>query len=90
MEDEEDLPFERVYHILDTRNTTGNCAVWWGRNAIGYCCDLSEAGVWTEGELPSLRETDRAVPCHVAHRLAKRHVNAGALRLELSSASGES
>jgi hypothetical protein len=49
---------ERLFYVLDRRTYVGNCALFWAKNRAGYCCDPSEAHVFTETEIR--RETWRA------------------------------
>lgn len=65
---------EKLFYILDTRSSVGNCALWWAPNGQGYVCDLEAAGKYTEVEAFGKRATDVPVPCEVAEANAVRHV----------------
>lgn len=77
----ERLTLERgMFFILDSRSCVGNCAMWWGPDRKGYVCDLDEAGVYTEAEARSHRDTDVAVPCEIARHFSVTHCRSDWLR----------
>jgi hypothetical protein len=69
-----------MFFILDTRTPVGNCALWWAKDSRGYTCDLDEAGIYTEAEARSHRDTDVAVPCEVARKHTVVHCRLDWLR----------
>ena len=65
---------EQLYYLLDCRSAVGNCALWWRPNGKGYCCELREAGLYTEVEAFGHRDTDIPVPREVAEGNMQGHV----------------
>ena len=70
---------QSLYYLLDTRQVVGNCALWWRPNGKGYTCQLTEAGLYTEEQAFSHRDTDVPVEREIAERLAISHVRTEAL-----------
>jgi hypothetical protein len=70
---------ERVYYILDSRSCVGNCALWWGKDRLGYCCSLDDAGLYTLEEALGERQTDIPVHRDIAEQCVVRHVRWDAL-----------
>jgi len=62
------------YYILDARSCVGNCALWWGKDRRGYCCNLDDAGLYTLEQALGERETDVPVHKDVARGLVVQHV----------------
>jgi len=86
---------EDRYLIWDTRGTSppGWNALFWGPNGSGYTTRLDKAGRYTRAEAEEQqrnRDTDRAVPAHIAQRIAFPCVDEGMLRATLrDEAKGE-
>jgi len=74
------------FYILDSRTIVGNCALFWRPNGNGYTCDLNEAGLYTEEEAKSHRDTDIAVPEEMARTCSQSHVRVERLREMLDQA----
>jgi len=70
---------ERFY-IIDTRQIVGNCALFWCPDGAGYTTQLEEAGLYSEADARSHRETDLAVAASVARAFAVTHVRVDRLR----------
>jgi len=68
------------FYILDTRQIVGNCALWWCPNGAGYTTQLEEAGLFSEADAKSHRETDVAVPEEMAKACSVTHVRVDRLR----------
>jgi hypothetical protein len=66
----------KLFYIRDTRQTVGNCALWWGPAGHGYTCDLKTAGRFTEAEVKRFcdRPSDVAYPAAEVDALAVLHV----------------
>ena len=65
------------YYIRDKRQVVGNCALWWRANGAGYCCDIDDAGVYSEKEARSIcrnRDTDVAYRVQDVQRFTIKHV----------------
>lgn len=62
---------ERVY-ILDATSQVGNSALFWRPDGAGYCCNLTEAGVYQPGY--TRRGTDVEIPESIAWRYSETHV----------------
>ncbi len=71
---------EKRFYILDTRQIVGNCALWWRPDGAGYTTELKEAGLYSERDAKSHRETDVAVPEEIAKACSVTHVPADGLR----------
>lgn len=78
-----------LYYIRDTRQTVGNCALWWAKERKGYTTQLEEAGEYEEAEALSIeRDSDglhRAIPCDVVRRAAVTHVRVERLGREVEA-----
>lgn len=73
---------EQLFHILDTRQVVGNCAMWWRPNGQGYTCDLNDAGKYTRSEVSARtqRDTDIPICCEDARKFAVLHARIDVLR----------
>jgi hypothetical protein len=70
----------KKFYILDTRTGVGNCAVFWCPNGAGYTTQLEEAGLFSEEEARSHRETDIPIPEEMAKACSVTHVRLERLR----------
>jgi hypothetical protein len=71
---------EPVFYVLDIRQPVGNCASWWCPGGKGYTCDVAKAGLYTEKQCASMRETDIPVHRDVVAQLTIQHVRVDHLR----------
>lgn len=56
------------YFIHDTtRGYVGNCMVWWKADNHGYTCDVGQARIFDESELPDYLEAGDLVAYPVDH-----------------------
>ena len=65
------------YYIHDkTRGYVGNSMVWWAKDHHGYTCDIREAHIFDESELPGYLEADDliAYPAEAILELVAHHV----------------
>lgn len=69
-----------MYYLVDLRGTVGNCASLWRAGGKGYTCDVNDAGLFTEEQALSHRETDLPVPAELVEHLAIRHVRIDHIR----------
>lgn len=69
-----------MFYILDNRSAVGNCALLWCPNGAGYTTQLDEAGLFSEEEAYSHRETDIPIPEELAKAASVTHVRSDRLR----------
>lgn len=67
------------YYIQDKRTVVGNCALWWAKDAHGYCCDLVDAGIFKGKEAASHRDTDVPWPVATVQQHITQHVRVESL-----------
>lgn len=69
---------ERLYYMRDTRNTVGNCVMWWRKGNAGYTCDLNNAAVYEHTEAMHMhksRNSDVPYPKDYIDGITTRHVD---------------
>src|SRR5580698_8375940 len=64
----------RRFYILDDRTCVGNCALFWAPDSKGYTTQLNEAGLYTEEEAKTHRDTDIPIPEELAKAASVTHV----------------
>ena len=76
---------DEKFYILDVRSVVGNCAMFWRPQGAGYTTQLEAAGLYSEEEARSHRETDIAWSAESElARLCSRAGVARAADIELS------
>lgn len=66
------------YVVVDTRTTCGNSVFFWCWDHMGYTCDLSKAGIFTEEEADIIcnnRESDKKFIYSDCLKLVQHHVD---------------
>lgn len=71
---------DACYYVLDVRSVVGNCAMWWCPDSQGYTCEIDKAGLYTEAECRSMRDTDIPIHRDVVQQFVIRHVRLDHLR----------
>jgi hypothetical protein len=74
------------FYILDARSIVGNCALFWRPDGAGYTTQLDDAGLYDEADAKSHRETDVAIPEHMAKACAVTHIRVERLREAMDQA----
>ena len=68
----------KKYYIHNKRKGyVGNCMVWWRKGHHGYTCNIDDAHIFTEDELPKYLEAGDLVayPVEYIDSIVRRHVD---------------
>lgn len=66
---------DNLFYVQDTRQYVGNCVLWWRQGKAGYTTKITDAHVFHEDELPSLRDTDKPWPVDIVRDSASLRVD---------------
>lgn len=74
---------DQLYYVQDIRKGyVGNCVLWWGKNSVGYTCNLAEAGKYKKSD-NTWRSTDILWPVEHVDKAARVHVDVQGLDREM-------
>lgn len=79
---------EEMFFMRDTRDTVGDCILWWRYQGKGYTTNLYEAALFTRDDaerICRIRETDVPIPMNVAKAALHPVVTVESLNKALAS-----